>query len=167
MSLEGGVMILTWVTILLLGLAMSGLLRQVRLLSVQPSLSDRLTLPLLGRQVSVSDFGLKPGQPSLLLFLSAECDVCRLRLAELESALSERDHRNGSEVIALYRGDAAQKPSQRIRQFGGQDPLFSRLHIPLTPFAAIVGDNGSVVHAQPLGSQAAVRDMVSLLEGYA
>jgi hypothetical protein len=153
MTVELTAILLAWVAIVLLGLALAGILRQLHELRAQ-------VRPVL------RSGGPEPGQPlppefagtcGLLLFASRTCGACARVLPE--AARVARLHSNWS-VEVLYRGepDAVDLPGVRVR--GAQHALFEALDVSVTPFAVIIAD-GQVVAGAPTGSPAALRALVS------
>ncbi|HVQ91858.1 MAG TPA: hypothetical protein VMU51_12565 [Mycobacteriales bacterium] len=172
MSFQTSALILSWVAILLLALVVSGLVRQVHVLS------SGLVRPA-GRGGSTGPVGLAPGAlapgldllgtdrsgPVLLLFLSADCHTC-------SAVLTEAAHLTGSarltgaaqdagdlSVRALYAGPAP-ATDLGIGVYGGQAELFERYDAIATPFAVLVDPSGRVVRSEPVGSPAALRTLL-------
>lgn len=141
MSLELVAVLLSWVAIVLLGLALAGILRQLHELRAQ------LARPTPG-------VGPAPGQPlpgaladvtGLLLFASRTCGACTTVLPEAERIADERP---GWHLEVLYQDHPAQRHA------------FEALDIPVTPFA-VIADRGRVTAAAPTGSPAALRALIS------
>ncbi len=82
--------------------------------------------------------------PGLLLFLDRDCGVCTDVLAAAEGPLH-----------AIFAGpppDGASRPGVTVLT-GEQDGLFADYRVPATPFAVLVGADGRVRAAQPVGSR--------------
>ncbi|MEH1099529.1 hypothetical protein [Micromonospora sp. CPCC 205561] len=164
MSFQTSALILSWIAILLLALTVSGLVRQVHALS-----SGAVQRP--PRAV-----GLRPGAPApglarlapsaagvplVLLFLEPDCGTCTEVLAEANGQIG----RAGSEFRVLYRDTPpARAQGLPLTVLGGQAELFERYDAIATPFATVVDPAGTVLRAEPLGSRAALRDLLDGLD---
>jgi hypothetical protein len=174
MSFQATALILTWIAVLLLGLVVSGLVRQVHQLSsgvvrragqVGPAIGspaialDRLGLDRLGvDRLGVDRLGVDRSAPALLLFLSAGCRTC----ADVLDEAAALDGRTGASIRALYPGDVP-ATAPPIQAYGGQAELFERYDAVATPFAVLVGPDGRVAGSGPLGSRQALRTLLGPL----
>ncbi|MEU8121360.1 hypothetical protein AB0C21_21850 [Spirillospora sp. NPDC049024] len=145
MSFQNSALLLSWVAILLLALVVAGLVRQVHALS--PGASRPAALgPAAGAPAPAFD-RLGPG---LLLFLDRDCGVCADVLAAVPS---------DRPLHAIFAGAApedASRPGVTVLA-GEQDGLFADYRVPATPFAVLVGADGRVRAAEPVGSSEALR----------
>jgi hypothetical protein len=158
-------LIASWAAILLLGLVVSGLVRQVHQLS--------RGAPSAGR--APARLGLHPGTPApqaaelfgtdltdggVLLFLSADCRTCQDVLAEV----GRRVHAPGGPAFrALYSGPAPQTAAAGkapVPLQGGREDLFAAYDALATPFAVTVATDGRVLRSVPLGSPAALTELL-------
>jgi hypothetical protein len=171
MSFEATAMLVSWVAILLLGLVVSGLVRQVHALST-------------GRvRVRADELGLRQGTPApelaslvpgaantgtVLLFLSEGCAVCDEVLDEAVS-LAAAGGLRGIAVRAVFPGavpevgHAGDAAGRALRLFGGRAALFERYQVPATPFAVVVDGAGLVARNEPVGSRHALRELLGRL----
>jgi hypothetical protein len=150
MSFEMTALLLSWVAILLLSLVVAGLVRQVHALGQGP----RPTA--LGLTAGTPAPGFERFGPGLLLFLSADCDACPDVLVAAESLTGSM----GEPVHALFAGAALS--SDRVPLHPGESDLFEAYKIPATPFAVVVGESGRVKVSEPVGSPAALRELLEL-----
>ncbi|NKZ04409.1 hypothetical protein [Actinomadura latina] len=148
MSFQNSALLLSWVAILLLALVVAGLVRQVHALGQGAPRTAGL--------------GLAPGTPApafdrlgpgLLLFLDRDCGVCTDVLAAA-GALDRPLH-------AIFAGPPPEdgSPAGVTVLTGEQDGLFADYRVPATPFAVLVGTDGRVRAAQPVGSPEALHEL--------
>lgn len=145
MSFQNSALLLSWAAILLLALVVAGLVRQVHALGRGASRPAGLG-PAAGAPAPAFD-RLGPG---LLLFLDRECGVCADVLAAVPA---------GRPLQAIFAGpppDEAPRPGVSVLA-DEQDGLFADYRVPATPFAVLVGDDGRVRAAEPVGSPEALR----------
>lgn len=154
MSFETSALIVTWVALLLLAFVVAGLVRQVHALSsgtgprpVGAGLRAGDTAAELDR--------LGVAAPAVLLFLRATCTTCVEALAETVDVVGER-----LPVVALYEGQAPE-PRPGVPAFADQGDLFATYGALATPFAVLVGADGRITAAAPVGSRAAVRRLLA------
>ncbi|WP_208814573.1 hypothetical protein [Micromonospora echinofusca] len=160
MSFQTSALILSWIAILLLALVVSGLVRQVHALSTgavarRPGavgLPPGTPAPGLTRLAPAH-----PAVPLVLLFLDPDCGTC----TALRTETTAQADRPGVEFRILYRNDPPGQPDgQPVTVLGGQAELFDRYDVPVTPFATVVDRGGRVLRATPVGSRAALRDLL-------
>ncbi|TMR06480.1 hypothetical protein ETD83_04515 [Actinomadura soli] len=148
MSFQSSALLLSWVAILLLALVVAGLVRQVHALGQGTSSPTGLG-PAPGTPAPSFD-RLGPG---LLLFLDRDCGVCTDVLAAADGL---------GPLHAIFSGPpadgAAALPGATVLT-GEQDGLFADYRVPATPFAVMVGADGRVRAAEPVGSPGALRAM--------
>jgi hypothetical protein len=145
-SFQTSALIVTWVALLLLACVVAGLVRQVHALSAGGPRAVRA--------------GLRPGDqadvegPAVLLFLRATCTTCVDALAEAAAAVDRLP------VLALYEGQAPDPPPG-VTALRDQGHRFAEYGALATPFAVLVGADGRITAAAPVGSRAAVRDLLA------
>jgi hypothetical protein len=165
MSVQASGLILAWVAIVVLALAMSGLVRQVRALAAQQAHPFSRTSAAVGKPApDLQGAGIQwQGRTSLLIFAAAECQTCLDRLEEFES-MAERD---GGDLswVAVFPGAADGFRPRHVRVLENQDGAFTRLGVPVTPFGAVVTGDGIVSHATALGSTSALQEFVRTARG--
>lgn len=153
MSFQTSALIVTWVALLLLALVVSGLVRQVHALSsgtarpVRPGLQPGATAPDLDR--------LGTRAPAVLLFLTPTCHTCVEVLEETAAAVGDR-----LPVHAVYEASAPEVPPGVVAH-ADQAQLFDTYGALATPFAVVVGADGRISAAAPVGSRAAVRELLT------
>jgi hypothetical protein len=146
MSFETTALLLTWVALVLLALVVAGLVRQVHHLAQGPRTRD-LGLAAGAPAPAPDTVGAEPGRPTLLLFLSEDCPVCH---DVFEEALVQT---GGPATTAIFAQEAiAGDPPVNLRVLAGQEELFTAYKVPATPYGVIVGADGRVRTAEPVGS---------------
>ncbi|GAA4378408.1 hypothetical protein AB0C69_23395 [Actinomadura sp. NPDC048032] len=145
MSFQNSALLLSWAAILLLALVVAGLVRQVHALGRGAARPAGLG-PAPGAPAPAFD-RLGPG---LLLFLDRECGVCADVLAAVPA---------GRPLHAIFAGPPPGEPAPPgvTVLAGEQDGLFADYRVPATPFAVLVGADGRVRAAEPVGSPEALR----------
>jgi hypothetical protein len=185
MSFEATALLISWVAILLLGLVVSGLVRQVHALQA-------------GRvRVHASEIGLRQGAPApefdrlaparpgtstLLLFLSEGCAACEEAMDEV-TALAAAERLRHVAVRALFptgvpaagrtpaadgsahranraNGNRASGARSAVAVLAGEARLFERYQVPATPFAVVVDSAGRVTRSEPVGSRHNLQELV-------
>ncbi len=162
MTIEGSVLVATWIAIVLLALAMSGIVRQLRVLTFAMGQGRVGPTSLLGRVVphlrTERGDGWRPNKPSVLLFATSECDVCRDRLRELE-AVARRD-RGKIAFGAVFKDAPEGFGSDTLQVLAENGDAFEELGLPVTPFGIVVSTEGRVAYARAAGSSAAIEELV-------
>ena len=150
MTFQTSALILSWAAILLLALVVSGLVRQVHALAAGP----RRVGPRPGAPAPGLAGLAPPDRPLVLLFLSADCRTCTEALAEAAAT---------GPVLALYAdtGPAGPPPAGPVTVHTGQAALFDRYDVVATPYAVVVDAADRVGAAGPVGSRAALRDLLA------
>lgn len=153
MTFETSALIVTWVVLLLLALVVSGLVRQVHALSSGAGQRRRVGPRPGTRAPDLDLFDARP--PAVLLFLRPTCHTCTDVLDETVTVAGSR-----LPVHALYDGPAPEPPSGVVAH-GHQDRLFATYDAVAVPFAVLVGGDGRVTGAGPVGSRAAIRELLA------
>lgn len=159
MSFETTALLVTWVAIVLLGLVVAGLIRQVHALRRGPrtpemGLDHGMPAPQFARLAPVT------GRPTLLLFLSNDCGSCDDVLHEALGLAADHP------VRAIFRTEATEvKAPPGMLIFAGERELFDEYKVPATPFAVLADENGRVEAAVPVGSVRGLRDLLGIREG--
>ncbi len=165
MSFEITALLLAWIAIALLGLAMSGVLRQLHALT--ETRSSRNVGPARGESLSL--FADAEGTGSLtrvVLFVDADCDACAQLLPHF-SALARRYAELDFALISSGTFNDALL-SERVRLYTDQSGAFERYRILVTPFGIVLDGEGKVVEALPIGSMEMLTDLVDgVVEGSA
>lgn len=153
MSFEVTGLLLSWAAIALLGLALSGILRQIHLLRSAITMPDSATLPAAFAEVVE-----RPPAPELApthstltvaLFSNPDCSSCSHLLPVFEELAEQSDV---VEFAVVFPGEGNGLRSRRVRMLQNQRHLFEALRIPVTPFALVVDANGSSLESSPVGS---------------
>lgn len=147
--------LISWLGIILLALVVAGLLRQVHALQggkrtvvIGPQPGD--SAPIL----PFVDMGTRTER--VFLFVDTACRTCASALRLLDkSAESFQD----KEFIAVFR-NGAQTDLVSARHVSNQSAAFEQFHVPVTPFAVVVSEEGLVKRAGPIGSPAMYESVV-------
>lgn len=161
MDFQTAALVLSWVAIALLGLAMAGLMRQVQWLSagrrslqhVGPSLGS-YALALPGVDYAAA------GRETVVVFLADDCELCR------ELAPQARDlalATAGDDVRVVVARVGPERPHELGMTSISEEQL-GLWRVSVTPFAVRVGRDARIVDAAPIGSAAALRDLVGRTE---
>lgn len=153
-------LLVSWVAIALLALVVSGLVRQVHQLSRGgvTRAPGRLGVTPGSRAPHAGEV-LAEGRETLLLFLSPDCRTCAEVLTEAER-LDERPSTDVPQVRVVY-ADAAPTTAPTIPVFDHRPDLFTAFDAIATPFAVVVDATGRVARSEPLGSPAALRELLA------
>lgn len=161
MSFETTALLVTWAALALLALVVAGLVRQVHHLTQGPRTPDTALgagMPAPGLERLAPD----PDRTTLLLFLGDECPACRDIFAETLRLADAPPTR------ALFSGPAlAADPPARVRVLADQDELFDLYEVAATPFAVLVGPDGRIRAAEPVGSVRTLHALVRQAGGRA
>ena len=152
MSFQTSALIVTWVALLLMAFVVAGLVRQVHALSSGAGARPVRGGLRAGDKANLAGLGVDG--PAVLLFLTATCHTCVEVLAETAGVAGNRP------VLALYEGQAPAAPDG-VTAFGGKGHLFAEYGALATPYAVLVGADGRITAAAPVGSRAAVRELIN------
>ncbi|UED87822.1 hypothetical protein [Streptomyces profundus] len=153
-------LLVSWIAIALLALVVSGLVRQVHQLSkggVARSTGHLGVTP--GSPAPHADDLLAEGHDTLLLFLSAECRTCGEVLAEADR-FAGGPAADSLRLRAVYAGAAPAHTGGAVPVTDHRPDLFTAYDAIATPFAVLVGAGGRVVRSEPLGSAAALSELL-------
>jgi hypothetical protein len=155
MSFETTALLVTWVALVLLALVVAGLVRQVHQLTQGPRSRD-LGLRAGTPAPALDLVRAEPGQATLLLFLSQDCPVCHDVFQEalgLDGAPATR---------AIFAEEAIDAdPPANLAILPRQAELFTAYQVPATPYGVIIGADGRVRTAEPVGSVRGLHTMVT------
>lgn len=149
MSFQTTALLLSWVAILLLAMVVAGLVRQVHALAQGAPQASGLG-PAPGSRAPEFD---RVGH-GLLLFLDRDCGTCADVLTAAEALHTP--------AKAIFAG---QPPETTLPAVADAPDLFDAYGVPATPFAVVVDPTGRVRAAEPVGSTAALHDLLDALEG--
>jgi hypothetical protein len=160
MTFLASALILSWVAIVLLALVVARLVQQVHQLQHTAGGTtrrpDRIGLRPGTAAPSLASLGIPPGEPAVLLFLSASCSTC----AEVLVEAAEQAGRPGVPLLhALYEG-AAPAAASGATVHERQAELFERYDAIATPFAVVLDRSANVVRSEPIGSRDALRRLL-------
>lgn len=156
---------LAWVVILLLALAMSGLLRQVKELQAQVPASSAVPVGLApGTPAPVIPSLSRRDRPALLLFAEPGCDSCEMVLPLLEDFGNRVD---GRACVAAVTREAMPDDHSRGLDVVVESEAFTQYRISFVPAAVMIGRDGIVLNSQPVGSVDRMRDFIRSFEAVA
>lgn len=162
MTLQTSALILAWAAIALLGLALSGLLRQIRLLQLQQARPDRRpdfhAGPVIGTAAPELRTGATWAKRTVLLFVDHGCTSCERLFPIVESLAEPSDH---VDFKIIFPGSPNGFQTSRAEVLADQEAAFGAFNIPATPYGIVVNSQGVVVAASPLGSEAALREFLN------
>lgn len=165
MSFLASALIVTWVAILLLALVVSGLVRQVHGLTSGAAGSAEALGPRPGtRAPEYPRLAASATGTLVLLFLSEDCRSCAEVFHETVR-LSTGAAAAGVLPRALYRTALDPPPAAPFPVLTGAARLFDAYDVPVTPFAVMVDADGRVRRSVPVGSAAALRELLDLAAG--
>jgi len=166
MSFQASALLLAWLAIGLLSLAMAGLIRQVRMLSSGPGLARLSTPQLIGKPVpDLGDGRTDWSKPTVLLFVTSDCEVCKPRLSELASIAEVEGDKVGFGVV--FTGSANGLKPDGVRVFERQQAVVAQFGMQATPFGAAIRPDGLISDVQPVGSSQAIQELVQAARGEA
>ncbi len=157
--------ILAWAAILLLGLAVSGLIRQVHLLGRAVA---QLNSPVTYASTLVGEVAPpltdQPGQapisgPRVVLFMDSDCEACARVLPELLD-LSRRLTTLSLTVVSKDDGASVNGATESIGVFSNSPRAFDRYRVVMTPFAVFIDGESRIRTARPVGSPELLRSFV-------
>jgi hypothetical protein len=154
MSFQTSALIVTWVALLLLALVVAGLVRQVHALTSGTAPRPARSGAVPGTRAPDLD-RLGADAPAVLLFLTPTCHTCVEVLDETATVVGDR-----LPVHALYEGTAPDPPPD-VTAHADQSHLFGVYGALATPYAVLVGADGRITAATPVGSRAAVRELLT------
>jgi hypothetical protein len=156
MTFLASALILSWVAIILLALVVARLVQQVHRLESGsgPRRPDRVGIRPGTRAPSLASLGIRPGEPAVLLFLSASCSTCAEVLLEATQQAG-----NGTQLHALYEGSAPTR-ADGVAVHEGQTELFERYDAVATPFAVVLDRSANIVRSEPVGSRDAFKRLL-------
>lgn len=165
MSFEATALVLAWVAILVLALALSGLIRQVRAMSLRPRMVSLPSENTVGTTLSFNGSLISNGETSttVLMFVTAGCKTCDARLGDLEKA-ADIESQNIS-IAAVFPHAANGTRRTRIKVLEHQEHVFDQMRIPVTPFGVVLSKDGVVTHAAPVGSSEALGQLLQAARG--
>jgi thiol-disulfide isomerase/thioredoxin len=158
-SFQTTALILAWVAIALLGLALSGLLRQLNSLTSAQEIQRFSVGPTVGEPAPPLDGAADwAKRPRVLLFARTGCPGCSEVLPEF-AALAQSNE--GIDFVSVFPDNAGGYSSPHVRVLTEQPGAFDRYLIPVTPFGVTVDADGVVRDGEPLGSAIALRHLVA------
>ena len=151
MSFTASALILTWVALLLLGLVVAGLVRQVHALQRDlPTAAARRTPQGRIGAVVPPIHGIDTARVRLLLLLDADCSACAGLLAGVRTTLSSRVVRDH---IALLYADVTDPTAAEVGApvVAGADDVFTAVGATALPYGVALDADGRVAAATPVG----------------
>jgi hypothetical protein len=145
-SFSSAAILFAWAAILILGMAVAGLLRQVRLLAATGRLGPRVQVgPIVGVPAPPLSNDEDLHGPALILFAARNCRGC----AEVVPAFADGGKRDVERLVIYAEEQPGYLP---VRTLGNQQRTFDRWNVSVTPFLAAIDSDLRVVAASPVGS---------------
>ena len=158
MTFQTTALILAWLAIALLGLALAGVVRQLHLLAGGVARPRLDVGPAVGSSAPPLNGDGRWSRPTALLFVERGCPPCEAVLPEFARLAGEaRD----VDFAVVASGNATDLHDAQVRMLANQRDAFERFRIPATPYAVVVGAEGTVVSAGPAGSRSALHHIVT------
>ncbi|MDX1468943.1 MAG: hypothetical protein R3258_06340 [Acidimicrobiia bacterium] len=158
MSVTDVALLLAWVAILVMGLALGGVVGQLRALQayLPRGINERLVAPAL----AFNGGSVKP--PYVALFASPACDVCH---SLLPAKIGDLQASAPPGFSLLLVSDAPYEPESEIARSGIQTVLDpearNAFRVPGVPWVVAVDDEGQVVESRALTRNVAIEDLVN------
>lgn len=162
-SFETTALLVTWIAIALLGLAMAGLVRQVHALTSGSQARVRgVGLPAGTAAPEFDRLAPDPATPTALLFLDDGCGSCTAILDEVRTTVT-RDPATPVSFGLIFPGPLSRPPrlGDNVLVHTNEHRLFTTYAVPASPFAVLVDRTGRVQQSTPLGSAAALRELLA------
>lgn len=166
MTFESSALVGAWLAIALLGLALSGIMRQVSMLSRQSSPVRRPGIgPVMGSEVPAHSRLariVQPGSPMLVVFADATCATCRQLFDAAErSAWTEP---LGDVPVVVVATDAAPPGAGDVATSVVVDDqaLLEEWRVVATPLAVVLDRTGRVAASAPVGTPGRLREVVMI-----
>ena len=159
MSFTDSALLAAWLAIALLGFALAGVVRQVRVLS--SSGITRLRSPdasNIGRQLP-RELLTTYANRHVFLFVKPQCDVCEQRLEELDTLAV--DQSQGLAFAAVFPHAPNGFDGSHVRVFSSQARLLEEFPIPVTPYGIVATADGTIVGSRAVGSEEELRRLVA------
>lgn len=175
MSFQASALLLAWAAIVLLALALTGLIRQLRYLTMSleggrtgvvgaspERARSGLAAAAGSRPPGIEDLLSTHGSPLGIVFASDACRSCEARLDELRQVV------NGADRLIVIRRRPAEAPAAGTSRAGFPEVhgpgLFDAFGVTVTPTAFAVGDDGSIVDSVFLSSKTAVEQFTTMMK---
>jgi hypothetical protein len=104
-------------------------------------------------------------KPTVLLFVTSDCEVCKPRLSELASIAEVEGDKVGFGVV--FTGSANGLKPDGVRVFERQQAVVAQFGMQATPFGAAIRPDGLISDVQPVGSSQAIQELVQAARGEA
>ncbi len=153
MSFELTAVGLAWVAIVVLALVVSGLIRQVHILSSGQQVRKLQLGPRPGSEApSFARYDLPRGRPAVVFFAERGCSSCAALLPSF-GQLARGQRQSASFVIAVSEDERFDtRTGESVTQITGQGEAFERFGVSVTPFGVAISASGTVVAASPITS---------------
>jgi hypothetical protein len=162
-SFETTALLVTWIAIALLGLALAGLVRQMHALTSGGLARARgLGLPAGAAAPEFGRLSPDPAKPTALLFLDNGCGSCTAVLDEVRTTVA-RDPAPRLSFGVVFPGPVTRplELGDNVLVHTDEHGLFAKYGVPAAPFAVLVDQAGRVQRSTPLGSAAALRELIA------
>lgn len=157
MGFETAAILLSWIAIALLGLALSGLMRQVRWLTTAHQPPNRVGPAIGSPAPALAGVDYSASQLTLLVFMADDCPLCVELMPAAEKLSVTGSQQDVQVIIARIGTDAAGHPGTvRLTE----DDL-RVWRVSFTPFAVLIADDARIIEAQPVESVESLRALAA------
>ena len=156
MSFTDSALLASGVAIALLGFALAGLVRQVRVLSSSRP-APSLDAPNTGRRLPSELLTAQAGR-HIFLFVKPNCEVCEQRLEEFDTLALEYP---GVACTALFSEARNGFQGSNVKVFSSQSRLLEDLVIPVAPYGMVTASDGTILGSGAVGSAEELRRLVA------
>lgn len=146
--------VVTWSAILILGLALTGVIRQIRVLTAATLDSRSREHFLVGRvfpEKLLAPNGATRGV--LLLLADRECDACRARLSDLSELSRTKTIEESIDVRVLFRDGSDSYAAPGVIVEEDQGDVFAYVGTTTTPYGVVLDGDRIVRTVGPIGSR--------------
>jgi hypothetical protein len=158
MSFTDSALLAAWVAIALLGFALAGVVRQVRVLSSSgPTPLPSSGSPNIGKRLP-GHLLATHAKRHVFLFVKPHCDVCEQRLEEFDALAG--DYAPGLACAAVFSHARNGFEASHVNVFPSQAHLLQDFDIPVTPYGIIASGDGTIVGSRAVGSEGELRSLM-------
>lgn len=169
MNVDDAALVLAWIAIVLVALAVSGVVRQIRVLTAGDRGVGRIAGPRAGSILKVQGLGglVPEDQPLVVIFMRKGCSSCQVIAPTLSAAADQ--YREKYELVVAYEGARGHEylsaNGRRLAVLEHQDDLFNAANVFAAPYAVAVDSTGRVMASGPVGSPERVTEFMESIEG--
>lgn len=153
--------VLSWFAIAILAMAWAGTIRQVKGLQARQLPRALGVGPRLGSVApSIDTVPFQADRPTFLLFADTECGACERVIPAFANASSKLEGQASFAVLFRSSVAAELNPFGTLHTAADQAQAFARYNVSMTPFGVLVGSDGRILDASPVGSPERLEQLV-------